>query len=217
MTLVFFKGLGVSCYVGGIGGFNYLTEAHHVADRLQIPFPPVAFWRPHDRYLGIGQLAAILEFKRITGSLNVSNWEKEVEDLRFRIDEVYRRVGELEVEKEQVVKRLRLATEHKETLLKTIRELSRRQGQLKRASNLSVLNRDLKILENVAVTLDLIPSIIDYAVNVGLQETSRQWIEYLEKDGDLRSDIYLKSVLDDLIELEPFISALPYTGSSSVH
>ena len=200
MTLIFFKGLGVSCYVGGIGGHKYLKEAQYVADKLQIPFPPVAFWRPHDRYNGIAQLQAILEFQRITGSPDVSNWEREVDIFRSRIEKVYARISELEAEKQKTINRLRQGEQDRETLLKEIRSISISQSKIKKESNLSVLNRDLKILENVQTVLNLIPSIIDYAVNIGLRETSEQWMKHLKTNGSLHSDIHLKSVLDDLIE-----------------
>jgi hypothetical protein len=41
----------------------------------------------------------------------------------------------------------------------------------------------------------LIPSIIDYALNVGLKETSDQWMRHLNEKGSLESDVYLESVL----------------------
>jgi len=69
------------------------------------------------------------------------------------------------------------------------------QTEVKRSSNLSVIYRKLKILENVPVVLNLIPSIIDYAVNVGLKETSDQWIRYLRENGSLSSDVPVESVL----------------------
>jgi len=47
--------------------------------------------------------------------------------------------------------------------------------------------------------LDLIPSIIDYAVNVGLKETSDQWIRRLGEDGSLSSDVRLESVLNHVL------------------
>jgi hypothetical protein len=66
---------------------------------------------------------------------------------------------------------------------------------VKRSSNLSVVYRKLKILENVPVVLSLIPSIIDYAVNVGLKETSDQWVRYLSENGSLSSDVQVECVL----------------------
>ena len=56
MLLVFSKGLGLSCYIGGIAGTPYLKETRYVANKLNIILPPIVVWRPRDKYLGIGQL-----------------------------------------------------------------------------------------------------------------------------------------------------------------
>jgi hypothetical protein len=63
MPLVLFEGLGIGCYVGGVGGKRYLWQAKYVADQMKIALPPVVIWRPHDRYLGLGQLEALLTLK----------------------------------------------------------------------------------------------------------------------------------------------------------
>ena len=198
MTLVFFKGLGVSCYVGGIGGVRYLMEARYVADKLSVPFPPTPVWRPHDRYVGIGQMEALLEFKRLSGSFEVSSYEEVVDRLRSQIAGVRRNIDKLEAQKEKIVGKLRQGCRNETKLREEIRAISIAQSEIKRSSHLSVLNRDLKILENVPVVLNQIPSIIDYAVNIGLKETSNQWIEYLTKNGNLSSNVRLKGVLDDV-------------------
>ncbi len=56
MGLVFFRGVQPSCYVGGVGGAAYLMEAEHVAKGLGYDFPVTVFWRPFDKYLGVGQV-----------------------------------------------------------------------------------------------------------------------------------------------------------------
>ena len=61
-----------------------------------------------------------------------------------------------------------------------------------------MLNRDVKILENIRITIILIPSIIDYAINIGLKETSDQWMKFLLDDGFLDSKVYLNSHLDTI-------------------
>ena len=53
--------------------------------------------------------------------------------------------------------------------------------------------RDLSIVQNVQKTLELIPSIIDYAVNVGLKSTGSQWLDALKNNVDFESDISLKT------------------------
>jgi hypothetical protein len=87
-------------------------------------------------------------------------------------------------------------------LKEEVKRISMDQTKLVKSSNLSVVTNDFKILENISAVLDLIPSIIDYAVNIGLEETSEQWIEYLLKYGSLSSDLHLKSSIDGLAELD---------------
>jgi hypothetical protein len=209
MNLVFFKGLGVCCYVGGIGGQDYLTETRYIASRLNIPFPPIAFWRPHDTYLGIGQLEAILQYRRITENFDITKWENEVSCFIDRMEEIHSKINKLEAEKEELIRQLRQSDHaQKKNLQEKIIKISKKQGKIKSEENISVLNRDLKILKNIPVTLNLIPSIIDYAINVGLKETSKQWIIFLREDGNLFSDISMNSVLDDVPELGAFASLL---------
>lgn len=195
MSLVFFDGLSPCCYVGGVGGVRYLMEAEHVANGLGILFPPIAVWRPRDRYLGVGQMEALLEMKRICQDYGGETLSEARSRLESRITEIDDRVDQLEKVKKGIIEKLKMHP-NREDLKEEIKRVSIRQTKIKRTSNLSVIIRELKILENVSTVLDLIPSIIDYAVNVGLQETSDQWIKYLTENGDLASDVHLESVLN---------------------
>jgi hypothetical protein len=56
--------------------------------------------------------------------------------------------------------------------------------------------RNLGLLENVKKVMDVYPSMIDYAVNIGLENVGDQWIHFLEKDGSLVSDVKLETGLD---------------------
>jgi len=201
MGLVFFDGLMPSCYVGGIGGSTYLMEAEHVAEGLGIPFPPIVVWRPHDRYEGVGQLEAELELKRICKDLGAEDLSEAKDLLESRISEVHRRLDKLEAVKERIVEKLRAHPDDGE-LKEEIKRISMKQTETKKSSNLSVLSHESILLDNVSSVLDLIPSIIDYAVNVGLEDTSDQWIRHLRESGTLSSDIWLDSALNRNVELD---------------
>jgi len=205
MSLVFFNGLMPSCYVGGVGGVRYLVEAEHVAKGLGIPFPPVVVWRPHDRYLGVGQLEAVLELRRICSDLGARDVSAAKDLLKARIGEIRERLDKLEESKKRVVEKLR---EHPndENLKEEIKRISMNRTRMVKSSDLSVVSHELKILENVSTVLDLIPSIIDYAVNVGLREMSNQWIRHLNESGGLSSDVHLESVLNHVVELDASFS-----------
>jgi len=197
MGLVFFNGLMPCCYVGGVGGVRYLMEAEHVARGLGIPFPPVVVWRPHDKYLGVGQIEATLELKRICRDLDAPDFSAAKDLLESRISKVRERLDYLEESKQAVMEKLR---EHPkdEALKERIKTISISRSKLVKSSNLSVISHKLKILENVSTVSDLVPSIIDYAVNVGLRETSEQWIQHLGENGNLSSEVHLNSALNTL-------------------
>jgi len=199
--LAFSEGLGFSCYLGGVGGVWYLMEVRYVADRLGISLPPTPVWRPRDRYVGIGQLEALLKLKGMCTDLSVGDLSGAVDVLKSRIAGAQTCLDNLEVSKSGVMEKL---WEHPddEELKEEVKRISFSQTEVKRSSNLSVIYRKLKILENVPVVLDLIPSIIDYAVNVGLKETSDQWVQYLSENGSLSSDVHLEPVLNRIMKLD---------------
>jgi hypothetical protein len=201
MCLVFFNGLVPSCYVGGVAGVDYLMEAEHAAKGLGICFPPAAVWRPHDKYYGIGQLEALLEFKRICRNFGAQDLSTAKGLLESYMSQIHGRLDEFEAEKKRIVERLKENLGSKE-LKDEMKRLSVGQSGLMRSSNLSVISREMKILENISTVSDVMPSIIDYAINVGLRKTSDQWIQYLDGNGSLSSDIHLESILNQIVGLD---------------
>jgi hypothetical protein len=193
MGLVFFKGLQPSCYVGGVGGATYLMEAKHVARGLAFPFPPVAVWRPRDRYLGVGQIEALLELKGICKHLGVKDASSARHLLESNISDIRRRLGELEESKRKLLDKLKGHPDDME-VRHEIKRVSMSQSEIVQSSNLSVVSHELKILENVSIVSALMPSIIDYAVSVGLRDTSDQWLQYLSENGNLSSDVHVKAI-----------------------
>lgn len=204
MILVFSKGLGLSCYVGGLDGLDYLKEARSVAERLGIVFPPVAIWRPRDVYIGISQLEAMLEYKRITGHFDIEKLNDEMERLKSRIRDIYDRIDKERGDILRIEKQLKEKLIDKKAFHRNIKDILNRIDKIKRHSNLLSLAHDLVILENIPRVLNLIPSIIDYAINIGLKETSDQWVAFLNKKGCLQSDVIMKSVFDPIVRRGEF-------------
>jgi hypothetical protein len=195
MGLVFFKGLQPSCYVGGVGGATYLMEAEHVATGLGYRFPVTVVWRPQDRYSGVGQIEALLEIRRLCRGQGVRDVSVARNLLEARVSEIQSQLQELEMLKSEVVEKLKKYPDDVE--LKTrMREVSIRRTDIVKSSSLSVFHHELKVLDNASKVLSLTPSVIDYAVNVGLKETGVQWERYLNGNGDFHSDVKLESVLD---------------------
>jgi len=195
MPLVFFHGLGVSCYVGGVGGTEYLKQAQFVANHLDMTFSPVVVWRPRDVYLGIGQLNALMILRKLSGTFDFSQYERVKASLRGKAAEVQSAIDELEVQKKQLCAN---SGGRREEQIQNLKSLSMRQNEVRREANFSELMRNLGLLENVAAVMDLYPCIVDYAVNVGLKETSEQWIAFLRSNGSLSSNISLRTRFDNI-------------------
>ena len=194
MGLVMFKGLQPSCYVGGLSGAEYLEEARHVAKGLGILFPPIAIWRPRDRYAGVGQVEALLELKQVCNELGAQNLLEAKDILISQISKTHECLNEIEATKKSLIEELRKSPDNQE-LKERLRSASVSRTETCRSSHLSVVHHELKIIENVLTVSNLTPSIIDYAVNVGLEETSNQWIQHLSEKGSLQSDVCLESIL----------------------
>jgi hypothetical protein len=197
MALVFFHGLRVGCYVGGVGGKEYLEQAGYVAGRLGMSFSPVVVWRPRDVYFGVGQLDALMMFKRLSGIFDFSQCPMVEAGLKKSVSDVEKEIEALELKKKEIM----AGSEGRgEGLFQSLKALSNRQNKIRRAADYPLLVRRLELLKNVAAVMRLYPCVVDYAVNVGLKETSEQWIAFLEEKGDLSSHVNLRTGFDAVLQ-----------------
>jgi hypothetical protein len=205
MPLVFFGGLGVCCYVGGVGGKRYLWQANYVADQMGIAFPPVVIWRPHDRYLGLGQLEALLTLKKLAGGFGPL--QRKVADvaLRKELGTIQQRIEELEIRKKEIID----STGERSQKINAIKDLAKQQDMIRRRNNSAMLVRRLGLLENSERVVKAYPCIIDYAVNLGLRNVSEQWEASLKTVEDLSSDITLRTTIDQQLSRLGFASSWP--------
>ena len=190
MPLIFFDGLKVCCYVGGVGGTEYLRQAKYVAENMGMAFPPVVLWRPKDVYCGVGQLEASLTFRSISGTFDFSHYLDIKRGIEDKALQVKKDVAELESYKKDLANSAELKSEEKIQELKTI---SVKQNEIRREAKFPLLERNLKLLENVLAVANLHPCIIDYAVNIGLKETSNQWVTFLNTNGNLSENLTLET------------------------
>jgi hypothetical protein len=204
MPMVFLNGLKACCYVGGVGGKEYLYQARYVAEAIGIALPPTVTWRPHDYYLGLGQVEALLTYRTLSGTFDLSHCGELKAELQERILQNQKQIAELEDQK--VAACAQFKGEEKVARVKAI---GAKQDDLRKRYGLSRLARNLGLLENVESIMSMHPSIIDYVVNVGLKETSAQWISFLIKNGNLSSDLSLRT---DLTPFEERIRSLNEIG-----
>jgi hypothetical protein len=195
MPLVLFEGLGVSCYVGGVGGRQYLRQAEYVAGQMRMAFPPVVIWRPHDRYLGVGQLEALLTLKKLAGSFDPSQRKAADAALRKELGAIQQRIEELEIRKKEITN----STGEQNQKINEIKDLAKQQDMVRRESNSAMLARHLVLLEKSERIMTLHPCIIDYAVNLFLSNVSEQWEASLRTVEDLESDIIFRTEMDQRI------------------
>jgi len=213
MPLVFFEGLRVCGYVGGTGGRQYLQQAEYVADQMGIAFPPVVIWRPHDRYLGLGQLEALLTLKKLAGGFDVSQVKAADAALRKELAMIQQRIDELEIRKKEITK----STDERSQKINEIKDLAKQQDMVRRESNSAMLVRRLGLLENSERVVKAYPCIIDYAVNLGLRNVSEQWEAHLKTVEDLSSDITLRTTMDQQLSRLGFASSWPSLMEDTKH
>jgi hypothetical protein len=198
MPLIFFDGLKVCCYVGGIGGTEYLRQAKYVAENMGLTFPPVVVWRPRDVYGGVGQLEALFTFRSLSGTLDFSHYQDVKRGLEDKIAKVRKEVEEVELYKKDLAKNV--GSKSEEIIQKT-KAASTKQNEIRREAKFSLLERNLKLLENVLAVANLHPCIIDYAVNIGLREASGQWVAFLNTNGNLSENLTLGADLPSIQNL----------------
>lgn len=205
MPLIFFHGLEVCCYVGGVGGAEYLRQAKYVAESVGMAFPPIVIWRPKDVYFGVGQLEASLMFRSLSGTFDFSRYQDIKRGFEDKVLQVKKGVEELESYKKGLANSGESKTAE---MIQELKAASIKQNEIRREAKFPLLERNLKLLENVLTVANLHPCIIDYAVNIGLKETSNQWVAFLNANGNLSENLTLKTdsppvqnLLLDLTEL----------------
>jgi hypothetical protein len=195
MPLIFFDGLRVGCYVGGVGGKEYLRQANFVARDMAMPFPPIVIWRPKDVYFGVGQLEALMMFRRLSSSFDFSQFPAIKAALEDKITNIQEHIDGLEHRKKELAKNMHV----KKDTIERMKVLSSEQNKIRKEANFSLLVRDLKLLENIDAVMSLHFCMVDYAMNVGLKATSEQWLAFLEENGSFSSDVTLKTGFQDSV------------------
>jgi hypothetical protein len=159
---------------------------------MGLTFPPIVIWRPKDAYYGVGQLEASLTFRNLSGTFDLSHYHEVKCQLEEKIAAVKKDVEKLESYKKSLANG---AESRDEETIQKIKAASVKQDEIRRNAKLTLLGRNLKLLENVSVITNLHPCIIDYAINVGLKETSDQWVAFLNTNGSLSEDVILATDL----------------------
>jgi hypothetical protein len=191
--LLAFSGIGLTFYVGGHGGAEYLGRAHRIAESLSMRFPVVSIWRPRDIYGGVGQLDAILELLRVRVAYDLAGKAEKCDvatvlsELDDRLADVDRAISGLDDLKRAVATRKLDGFKEKIALIVSM------QNELKTRFQRDKIARDRSIVANTKSAVGMLPSIIDHAANIGMRSTARQWSEALENELSFDADVPLKT------------------------
>ena len=191
--LIAFSGIGITFYVGGKGGAEYLSRASRIAEELGMQFPVVSTWRPRDIYGGVGQLDAILELLRVRSEYylmrNAVTCDAAIigNELDLILADIDQAISALDNLKRAIA--TRKAAGFKEQIAFVIDT----QNDLKTRFERNKIARDSSIVTHTKNTVGMIPSIIDHAINVGMRSTASQWSTALEENIHFDEDVPLKT------------------------
>ena len=191
--LIAFSGIGITFYVGGKGGAEYLSRASRIAEKLGMRFPVVSIWRPRDIYGGVGQLDAILELLRVR-----SEYELMKNDVTCDAAIIGNELDLILVDIDGAISALdnlkrAIATRKAAGFKELIAFIVNVQNDLKTRFERNKIARDGSIVTHTKNTVGMIPSIIDHAINIGMCSTASQWLNALEGNIHFDEDVPLKT------------------------
>ncbi|HEX7515040.1 MAG TPA: hypothetical protein VF393_05565 [archaeon] len=205
--LIAFSGIGITFYVGGKGGAEYLSRANRIAEELGMPFPVVSIWRPRDIYGGVGQLDAILELLRVRSEYelmkNGVTCDAAIIDneLDLILADVDGAISALDSLKRAIA--TRKPTGFKEQIAFVVNM----QNDLKTRFERNKVARDHSIVTHTKNTVGMMPSIIDHAINIGMRSTAAQWLNaleghiYFDEDVPLKTSTSMDALFDTIKQL----------------
>ena len=200
--LIAFSGIGITLYIGGKGGTEYLSRASRVAEALDMQFPIISTWRPRDIYGGIGQVDALLELLRVRSEYELSRNEvacsaaiigNELDRILADIDEAVSALDNL---------KRAIATRKAAGFKEQIAFVAGLQNDLKSRFDRNKIARDDSIVTQTKSTFQMVPSVVDHAINIGMHSTIAQWWQALKQNINFDDDVPLKTnaSLDSLFQ-----------------
>jgi hypothetical protein len=153
--------------LGTGGSLRYTIVASRTFDRFKIPMPIPIIWASEDEYHGIAQREALL-----------SSVNTQIQS----IDQLNALHNELSIDRSSIVPLIRERKERFErnlsidSILQEIQKIKQRQRKTR--ESIRMATRSLNMLQ-------MKPSIIDYAVNFGIEKVGPLWSKNLVTNNDL--------------------------------
>jgi hypothetical protein len=175
ILLLLSRELSITGYISGTGGsIGYTIVGKKVFDDLKVSLPIMVLWAGTDVYSGIGQREAS-DYLSENSISNVSNFltakNKEFNDLKDRI--------------KPLISRRNLIYNDEESLRKLLDDLFRYKQEQR------AIKDTLKNVQKSKNALKLKSCIIDYAVNLGLENAEKEWSSNLVKNNDLTKPVLI--------------------------
>lgn len=181
VPIILMDGLGIACFVGGKGGsMKYMAETKRIAENMGMSFPVYVSWLPFDCYCGLGQLNAFSEAGKHSDSHGIAEG----------LEKIQKRLSYIES----------IRMKERNEILINYSEVSERIKEIDRnfADEKKELALEKAKLLKIPDSLKIRPSIADYAINIGIEKTGKEWKRLLKESGF--SEKYTK--LDSIIGMD---------------
>jgi hypothetical protein len=180
ILLLLSRELRISGYITGTGGsLGYTIIGKNVFDDLGIKLPALLLWPSKDVYEGFAQREAL----NLVVENKIKNIAQYLVDSKEKIIEYQNKIKPL-------ISRRKEIHEDNEKLSVLLNDLLCNKNEQR------ILKNKIKIAEKSNNALTLKPCIIDYIVNFGMENISKQWSNSLIKNNDFTAPIIMKPEYD---------------------
>jgi hypothetical protein len=175
ILLLLSRELAISGYISGTGGsIGYTIVGKRVFDELQIKLPPMMLWAGNAVFTGIAQREA----SKYLEENNISNMSEFFIDINYKNDELRKKIEPLISRRNEIYKN----KEQLQDLLNNLFYYKHEQRKIKDV---------IKNVQKSKNALKLKSCIIDYAVNMEMEQIEHAWSHNLVNNNDLTKPVLL--------------------------
>ncbi len=175
ILLLLSRELAISGYISGTGGsIGYTIVGKKVFDELQIRLPAMMLWAGNDVFTGIAQREA----SKYLEENNISNMSEFFIDINYKNDELRKKIEPLVSRRNEIYKN----KEQLQGLLNNLFYYKQEQRKIKDV---------IKNVQKSKNALKLKSCIIDYAVNMEMEQIEHEWSHNLVNNNDLTKPVLL--------------------------
>ncbi len=175
ILLLLSRELAISGYISGTGGsIGYTIVGKRVFDELQIKLPPMMLWAGTDIFTGIAQREA----SKYLEENNISSMSEFFIDINYKNDVLRKKIEPLISRRNEIYKN----KEQLQGLLNNLFYYKQEQRKIKDV---------IKNVQKSKNALKLKSCIIDYAVNMEMEQIEHAWSHNLVNNNDLTKPVLL--------------------------